>query len=223
MNRLFFGFSILSFFSLGACVQMANSEPFCELTPPIMTVEKQQNSEWCWAASTTLVINHLDPQRALKQCTVVQNTIAAGREDIDCCLATKDVENSVDRSNPKVIASINLCQTTNDPENALEVNRYKFDRIKYFPLGPDPYNQGLDWADLTAQICSNRPIISLYWLKGGGGHVVVITGFKQNPDAYVDVDDNQSDGFYNISFQDFRGIPGERKHVRDLINIRSSR
>lgn len=207
---------------------MADADPFCELIPPIMTVERQENSAWCWAASATLVINHLDPQRALKQCTVVQNTIAAEREDIDCCLATDEVSTTVDRSNRKVKDSLDLCPTRNRPENALAAHRYKFDRIKYFPLKPDtnPYNQGLDWDDLTAQICSNRPVISVKrWdgPDGGGTHSEVIIGFHQDPDASVDVDTHGMDVFYNESFQDYRGIPGESTHVRDYINIRSGR
>jgi hypothetical protein len=150
MNRLLLGFSILSLFSLGACVQMADAGPFCELTP-LPTVQKEQNSAWCWAASVTLVINHLNPQRAFKQCTVVQKTIAPGRKDIDCCLVTDEAIGTADERDPKVIKSLDRCQTTQWPEQGLKANGYNFDLINYFPFEPgtDPYNQGLEWADLT--------------------------------------------------------------------------
>jgi hypothetical protein len=132
MNRFYFGLSILSFFSLVACVQVetiscgncdappprqetsdqetviagTNPAPFCQLNPSITTVQQQENSAWCWAASTTLVIKHLDPNSILTQCNSVQATlepeieayiageVANGRnpEDVvvNCCFVTDE-------------------------------------------------------------------------------------------------------------------------------------
>src|SRR5262249_39822859 len=62
------------------------ANPLCRLVPPITMVDKQENSAWCWAASTHMVIKYLEPLRDLTQCQVVYNTLASGRNDVDCCL-----------------------------------------------------------------------------------------------------------------------------------------
>lgn len=262
MNRLHFGLSILSLLSLVACVQVetiscgncdalpppqvtsdpgTNSEQ-CELDPPITTVQKQQNSAWCWAASTSLVINHLEPlrQRRLEQCNVVQTTLTDSIEkkdtelhnqgilgEINCCRVTDDALFNASQSylsDKVIIASEEVCHTTDRPEKALNANGYqnRFELRWYNPYNTSLQGQGLDWDELTGQICHNRPFISVkHWMNrdGGGNHSEVVTGYHQNPDAWVDLDTHGMDGFYSEPFQDYLGKPGESIHVRDYINI----
>jgi hypothetical protein len=246
MNRLFFGLSIIAFFSLVACVQVKTISscrncdappppqgPLCQLNPPIMTVEKQKNSSWCWAASTTLVINHLnqlepEPRDPLKQCSVVHTTLELD-EHVDCCLVTDEEMWKYDPNNPdhieapqKVKDSVAVCHTALHPERALAAHGYgnRFKDVRWDPANTTP--QGLTWEELTGQICNNRPFISVKLWSGvdeGGTHTEVITGNHYAPDAWVDLDTHGMDGFYTIPYNHYLGKPGDYVHVRDYYDI----
>ena len=271
MNRLHFGLSILSLFSLVACVQVKtiscgncdapsdqggippthlpatfytgpNSALLCQLNPPIAPFQKQENSSWCWAASTTLVMNHLEPQDDLKQCDVVQSSLepeiqeyikeehAKGRIDVisvDCCSVTDDKIAGYGPDNPVPVDSTNICHRTFRPEWALGAQGYSFKLDRWVtPDSTDP--PGLTWDKLTGQICDNRPFISVKLWDEGGTHAEVVTGYHFDPDAkrfypdakkMVDLESAGIDGFHSIPFKDYQGVPGDYVHVRDYYNI----
>ncbi len=285
MNRLWFGLSIIPFFSLVACVHvttiscgsgrcdlppMISDEnqdsvspetsggqakvipsahppatvitgeqgvsPLCRLNPPLPTFQKQDNSAWCWAASTTLVIDHLAPNRHLKQCEAVQTTLAPEREQyeekvlsttgkvvsIDCCLVTDQAleQNPGGSDDDNVKASKAVCHTTFRPEWALNALGYenRFKMVRWLPDRPGP--NGLTWDELTGQICSNRPFISVKAWDEGGTHTEAITGYHYDPAGpMVDLDTHGMDKFYTIPFHDYQEKPGEYIHVRDYYDI----
>lgn len=213
------------------------ASPLCQLNPPLPTFQKQDNSAWCWAASTTLIINHLDPNHPLKQCETVQTTLAPEREQYeeevlrttgkvvstDCCLVTDKAleQNPGGSDDDNVKASIAVCHTTFRPEWALNAlgykNRYQIIR---WPLPGRPGPNGLTWDELTGQICSNRPFISVKAWDEGGTHTEAITGYHYDPTGpMVDLDTHGMDKFYTIPFHDYQEKPGEYIHVRDYYDI----
>jgi hypothetical protein len=205
------------------------SQSLCQLDPPVSTVRKQENSAWCWASSTQLVIEHLE-QRKIEQCAVVQTALTDERgeferqhaaEDlhVDCCTVTDKALETADRSNKDVQASMTVCHRTYRPEWALAAHGYgdKFSLLRYDPSSTAP--QGLGWDDLRRQVCANRPFISVKrWIEGGT-HSEVVTGYRSNPDAEVEMDTHGMDTFYVIPYMDYLGKPGESIHVRDYVNI----
>ena len=261
MNRLHFVLSILSLFSLVACVQVKtiscgncdapslsqeppiilptdlpatvyigpNSAQLCQLNPQIAPFQKEDNSAWCWAASTTLVMNHLGPQHALKQCDVVQRSLEPeiqayidGRIDlrVECCSVTDDKMHQFVASNQLMIDSVIVCHRTFRPERALEALGYSFKPARWEPAdSTDP--PGLTWDQLTGQICDNRPFISVKLWDEGGTHAEVVTGYHVDPDAMnmVDLESAGMDGFHSIPFRDYQGKPGDYVHVRDYYDI----
>jgi hypothetical protein len=269
MNRLHFGLSILSLFSLVACVQVKtiscgncdapplpqvtpeqpnilptqlpatfyrgpNLAQLCQLNPPIAPFQKQENSSWCWAASTTLVMNHLEPQSSLKQCDVVQKSLAPeirqyvvkelttnGRTDvpIDCCSVTDQIIKSSTALTQLQRDSLGVCITTFRPERALEALGYSFELAQWPADSTDP--QGLTWDQLTGQICDNRPFISVKLWDEGGTHAEVVTGYHLDPNEMkmVDLESAGMDGFHSDPFKNYQGKPGDYVHVRDYYDI----
>jgi len=194
----------------------------CELAPQITTVETQENSSWCWAASTHLVIKHLEPLRDLTQCQVVNNTLAPGSTDIDCCLVTDEAMKTANTSDPKVRNSVAVCWTTNRPESALDANGYyaHYAMIEWDSSNTPPEGPGLTWDEVKGQICSNRPFISVKLWDEGGTHDEVITGYHFNgSEPWVDINDPGIDTFAPEPYEDYKRKPNEWVHVRDYIDI----
>lgn len=213
-----------------------DTAPLCQLNPPLPTFQKQDNSAWCWAASTTLVIDHLEPNRHLKQCEAVQTTLAPERKQyedevlsntgkvvsIDCCLVTDQAleQNPGGSDDDNVKASKAVCHTTFRPEWALNALGYenRFQIVRWPLDRPGP--RGLTWDELTDQICSNRPFISVKAWDEGGTHTEAITGYHYDPAGeMVDLDTHGMDRFYTIPFNEYQGKPGDYVHVRDYYDI----
>jgi hypothetical protein len=209
------------------------SAPLCQLSPPITSSQMQANSAWCWATSTTVIINHLEPRRPLKECQTVHTTLSpeidayekevlettGEKVKVECCRVTDDALKTENPDDKDIIASKTVCHTTFRPEWALMALGYenRFKLVRWDSNSTIP--QGLPWEELTGQICSNRPFISVKLWDEGGTHTEVVTGYHINPDAWVDVDTHGIDGFYSIPFDDYLGKPGDYVHVRDYYDI----
>jgi hypothetical protein len=212
------------------------NEPLCQLQPDITGFHLQDNSAWCWAASTHLVIRHLEPASNLKQCEVVYNTLkSTGTVDqyeqahagvlIDCCRVTDDALRTENKLDPVIIGSKTVCHTASRPDWALRANGYVTaggqDRFKIVPW--DPYKtipEGVPWPDLTSQICMNRPFISVKLWVGGGTHSEVVTGYRLDPDGTVVLDSHSLTGVYTMSYDDYLRLPGVTVgRVRDYYDI----
>lgn len=210
--------------------------PMCSLEPAITGVHLQDNSAWCWAASTHLVITYLEPASSLKQCEVVYNTLVSTGAvhqyeqthpgvHIDCCRVTDAALVSENASDPVIIGSKIVCHTTFRPEGALRANGYvtaggqdRFQIVWWDPNSTIP--EGVPWPDLTAQICMNRPFISVKLWEGGGTHSEVVTGYRLNPDAWVEIESHNLDGVHTIPYNDYLRMPGQWVgRVRDYYDI----
>lgn len=207
--------------------------PLCQLSPPLSTFQKQDNSAWCWAASTTLIIDHLEPNRHIKQCEAVQTTLTPERKQyeeevlnttgnvvsVDCCRVTDRALEAEDPTDKNIIGSKIVCHTTFRPEWALNALGYenRFQLVRWDPGSTQP--QGLSWEELTGQICGNLPFISVKLWDEGGTHSEVVTGYHFAPDAYVDLDTHGMDTFFSEPYDDYLGKPGDWVHVRDYVNI----
>lgn len=211
-------------------------EPLCQLQPDIIGVHLQDNSAWCWAASTHLVIRHLEPTLRLKQCEVVYNTLkSTGTVDqyeqehagvqIDCCRVTDEALLSENPLDPVIIGSKTVCHRVSRPELALRVNGYataggqdRFKIVLWDPFKTNP--EGVPWPDLTSQICMNRPFISVKLWEGGGTHSEVVTGYRLDPDGTVVLDSHGLSGVYTKSYDDYLREPGVTVgRVRDYYDI----
>jgi hypothetical protein len=211
-------------------------QPMCRLQPEIADTHLQDNSAWCWAASTHMVIRHLEQASIVKQCEVVYRTLKSrGSVDqyeqthagvhIDCCRVTDEALLSEDQTDPVIIGSKTVCHTTSRPEWALRPNGYvtaggidRF-RIAYWqPASSIP--EGIPWSDLTSQICMNRPFISVKLWEGGGTHTEVVTGYRLDPDGTVVLDSHSLLGVYTKSYDDYLREPGITVgRVRDYYDI----
>jgi hypothetical protein len=87
--------------------------------------------------------------------------------------------------------------------------------------------QGLPWEEIVTEICEDRPIVSTIAHDesvGGGGHAVVIGGYKELGDGsrWIQVYDP---GYSTIGdsyvwlYEVYLGDPGVFTHVRDYTNI----
>ena len=131
----------------------ADLTPFYRLYGPkaarqlVFSEQYQQQTEWCWAASTVSISHYYDPQSPWSQCNLVNQQYHRG----DCCS---------NGAGPK-------CNQPWFPERSLKkvgnLAKHVDDKIS------------LD--QVADQICAARPIpIGIDW-SGGGGHNPVISGF----------------------------------------------
>src|SRR5262249_2677820 len=198
------------------------ANPLCRLVPPITMVDKQENSAWCWAASTHMVIKYLEPLRDLTQCQVVYNTLASGRNDVDCCLVTDDAYKTANKSDPIVNNSVGVCWANEYPGPALDANGYygHYALIRWGPSNTPPEGPGLTFEEINDQLCSNRPFISMKHWDDGGTHTEVITGTHYNgSEPWVDLDTHGLDTFFSEPYEDYKRKPGDWVHVRDYFDI----
>ncbi len=123
-----------------------------------VTLRGQQTNMWCWAASGQMTMNHLHPASSVVQCDEANRRF--GRND--CC------------NNPVP----NACVQGGWPE----YEKYSF-TAKVTSDAP------LTWAQLRSQIhCAQRPFAFAWHWNGGGGHMMVATGYVTiNGTNYVSV------------------------------------
>lgn len=196
--------------------------------------DKQETSYWCWAASAQSVIKYLratdqapgDPD--IKQCDIVN---AVFKDELDskttptlqphCCKVGKEYEVSTGLEQDE---SRKVCIRRGWPHWVFKTEdfRYKYSQIDYDPSSTDP--QGLSWEEITLQICDKRPFIFTIRWWGGGGHTVVVEGYRQTADGrpFVEVlDPGRRDfpDFFVMPYEAYLGVPGDFIHDRDYINI----
>ena len=144
------GVTILALF-VGAC---CTPGPISNLPAAL---HSQETSMWCWAASGQMAMDYLGADVA--QCTQANNRF--GRTDCPCGQC-----GSSPVSNPP-------CVQGGWPE----FNKYGFTFKR-------TSNTALSWDDLTEELsqrpyCGSTPVaFSWHWL-GGGGHMMVVTGFVE--------------------------------------------
>lgn len=212
---------------------------------------QQQTDYWCWAAAAQTVIEYLKQEPVL-QCDLVQavfrdvlrirdpNSPDPGPSNPDtdpsiltlqdplphCCMV--DEAKFIDPRDPWYVQkAAEVCWKNGRADKVF--NTHEFDTYhlthEYDPNNQEP--QGLPWDEIVTEICEDRPIISSIAHDesvGGGGHAVVIGGYKELGDGsrWVQVYDP---GYSTIGdsyvwlYEVYLGNPGVFTHVRDYTNI----
>ena len=119
-----------------------------------VTSHPQETSMWCWAASGQMVMHYLGNN--VPQCTQANNRFS--RNDCPCSQCTSPV------SNPP-------CVIGGWPE--FDKYGFTFERTS---------DAALSWADLRKELsqqsyCGKRPVAYSWHWSGGGGHMMVATGY----------------------------------------------
>lgn len=187
--------------------------------------KKQETDFWCWAASAHTVLAYLKQDDSMKQCDLLNAALGlkpTGAATVNCCKAN-------DPSSPELDpASATVCWVNGWPEQVFD--RMPFTVLYDPPVKFDPgYEgpQGLEWHEIVTEICEDRPIISAVAFSGpgGGGHAVVIGGYKEMDDGtqWVHVYDpgysTLEEDYYVWPYEMYLGDPGVFTHIRDYKNI----
>ncbi len=126
-------------------------------------VQRQQQSNWCWAAVTTSLLNFFNEENSLAQCQVVQQCLSL-LSDFDSA-ATDCVQHSRSKA----------CNRTFKLPDALDEMDLLFARCNY----------ALTLDEVRQQIHAGVPVgVRIGW-RGGGGHFVLITAVFDEPEGEV--------------------------------------
>ncbi|HWQ33686.1 MAG TPA: papain-like cysteine protease family protein [Blastocatellia bacterium] len=124
-------------------------------------LQRQQQSNWCWAAVTTSLLNFFNEENTHTQCQVVQQCLSL-LSDFDA-----SVTDCIQHSRSKA------CNRTFKLPDALDEMDLHFSRCNY-PLTLDEVRQ---------QIHAGVPVgVRIGW-RGGGGHFVLITAVFDDPEG----------------------------------------
>ncbi len=155
----------------------------------------QQTNMWCWAASGQMCMSFLGATVDISQCTQANNRFTLS----NCC---------------------------NTPTPGPCVNGGWPEFTKYGFTSSLTNNTALTWAQVKSQIdCSKKPVAFSWHWTGGGGHMMVLTGYAViNGQNWVFINDpwppNQG-GQYSITYDDF--VAGsDHTHWNDYYDIRKN-
>jgi hypothetical protein len=158
-----------------------------------VAIEKQLESNWCWAAVTASVNELFSPGSTLQQCNIAQSVLVFESQidnSVDCC------------ANPE------LCNIPAFLQDGLSLTG----NLLLAEHGL------LDFVGVTTEIDANRPVgVRIQW-SDGGGHFLLIDGYREfssgaqqvhvadpfYPSAYIFysdlVDNYQDDGSWTDTF-----------------------
>ena len=120
--------------------------------------QDQQQSEWCWAATTVSITEFYNPSSSWTQCTLVNKAFKRK----DCC-------NNAGGKN---------CNIAWYPDRALSITGHLSKSL----------GSNLSSEIVASEICYSHPIsIAIFWY-GGGGHNPVITGFDVSNPSLLTLD-----------------------------------
>jgi hypothetical protein len=113
-----------------------------------LTVQHQLQTNWCWAACSVSTSDFFDPPTSWEQCEVAGKELERG----DCC--------------------------GGGAGGACNVPWY-LDRALRRTGNFDSKSSGTaSWKTLTREIDAGRPVGARIGWKGGGGHFVLLTGYR---------------------------------------------
>ncbi len=115
----------------------------------------QQQSLWCWAACSEMVIKHLDSGNSITQCDQAFRSLA----NETCC-------------------TVSPCCTTSMNSNCNHTNWPIFELYGFSCKDTYTHPEYLSWKKMLAQIDTNKPICLTYNWHGGGAHMIVMDGYK---------------------------------------------
>ena len=112
-----------------------------------VTLNGQQTNMWCWAASGQMTMNYVHPASNVQQCDEANKEF--GRTD--CC---------------------------NSPVPGPCVNGGWPEYTKYNFTADTTSDAALSWSQIQSQIyCAKKPFAFSWHWNGGGGHMMVATGY----------------------------------------------
>lgn len=135
----------------------------------------QEQTEWCWAACSCMIVNYYNDSN-LKQIEIVKNNFRETTSD----------------SNP----ILNYNQGCNWKDIITVYKKYKLKCCQ---------KKTIKFKTIAKEINNNRPIELGLHIPFFGDHVVIVTGFKINDGNYIYLIDPNSGGkwvLYNSLFQD---------------------
>jgi hypothetical protein len=155
-----------------------------------VTLNAQETRLWCWAASGQMTMNYLNSASNVQQCDEANKRF--GRSD--CCNSPVP----------------NACVNGGWPQ----YTKYNFRASK-------TSNRELSWDQIRNQIyCAKKPFAFSWHWNGGGGHMMVATGYKTSDDInYVSVINPSGD--YEIYTYDkyVGGSTYDHTHWNDYYDI----
>jgi hypothetical protein len=135
-------------------------------------MQKQEHSDWCWAAVTSSVDRYFNPKSTWCQCKLASRMAKAERLKVRSCGSCNG-----SKSTPEV------CNQPWYLQKALKIVR----RLKGEPL-PGP----LSFSKIRKALEAGKPVcVMVLWGKGPEAHFVAITGCVKGPkgERWVDVED----------------------------------
>ena len=124
------------------------------------TLRPQETNNWCWAAVTQMLGEHLGIQ--ITQCRLANMRWGGQNEfEADCCTEQK-------AGTP--------CPKTNDCDMPSAMN------LRAIDAQSSRSSTALSWSNLRSQIvCAGKPMGYSYGTKNAVGHIVVIRGYAMVP------------------------------------------
>jgi hypothetical protein len=132
-------------------------------------IQRQEHSEWCWAAVAASINNYFDPASKLEQCTVANRVLRHKIDfpDDECCGGCDGC---------KCCCHPHLCNRPEELEEALK-KIYKW---------RNTLERALRFDEVQREIDNGRPIgVGITWISGNdapgsssNGHFVVIRGYR---------------------------------------------
>lgn len=159
-----------------------------------MNPEKQETPDWCWAATSKMVMAYHNGQTGKathSQCQIASNSVQRESGGMECCPS-------------ETAASKSECMGGGWP--SVVFDQYGFDYLSVA--------QALDWESLTKEICENRPFLYVVEFRGGGRHALVAAGYRTtispgtNPakmQQFVKVYDPTHNDFDYRTYDEFAG------------------
>ena len=171
-------------------------EGCCTPNPSIGSIDvplyPQQTDMWCWAASGQMCMTFLGAKVDVSQCTQANNEFG----QTNCC---------------------------NNPTPTPCVNGGWPEFTKYGFTATTTSDAALTWDQIKTQIgCLNKPVAFSWHWTGGGGHMMVVTGYAViDGENYVFINDPWAPnvgGQYPITYDDY--VSGsDHTHWNDYYDI----
>ena len=127
-----------------------------------MAYIKQETTNWCWAASTQMIMYYAGTY--VQQCYEA-NWVHLGSDGATCCY--DPYKNSTSYCNKGAT------------DSQMYYNFY------HWGFYNSIYNSYLSYSSVQSEINNNRPF-NIHWVwKSGGGHAVVVRGYDSGQNLYI--------------------------------------
>lgn len=174
--------------------------------------EKQETSDWCWAATSRIIMRFhdgLSGKTTHGQCDIVSSSVAGRSNNATCCPS-------------ETAPSKTECMGGGWPSVVFEQYGFNYESV----------GRALDWESLINEICGNGPFLFVVNLKDGGRHALVAAGYlllntpqgtdTTSAERFVKVYNPTANDFDYRTLDEFTGdtdSPNAYNHYRDYVQI----